>query len=67
MATTKPQTLGAQIAEVSAELDKLGDLLKDVPIHFRQSTDFRVRVARKHKLTAQLEALRRLEQLSSQK
>lgn len=67
MSATRSQTLGAQIAEVSAELDALRDLLKDVPIHFRQSTEFRTRVARKHKLTAQLEALRRLEQLSSQK
>jgi hypothetical protein len=63
----QPQTLAGQIAAASAELDALQAKLKDVPIHFRQSTDFRVKVARKHKLMAQLEAYRRLEQLSSQK
>jgi hypothetical protein len=64
MPETKPQTLAGQIAAMAEELDRLRALLGNVPIHLRQSTDFRIKVARKHKLTAQLEALRRLEQLS---
>jgi hypothetical protein len=63
MPETKPRTLAGQVAEASAQLDALQAELRLVPLHFRQSTDFRAKVGRKHKLMARLEALRRLQSL----